>query len=43
VLVVLKHKRYVVSLEELKDVLDDKKNYTLIFEPPSTIDEVSVS
>jgi hypothetical protein len=43
VLVVLKHKRYVVSLEELKDVIDDKKNYTLIFEPPSTDDKVSAN
>ena len=30
--VVVKHQRYVVNLEETAEVLDGKRNYTLIFE-----------
>lgn len=32
--VVVKHIRYVVNLEEFKEVLDGKRRYTLILEPP---------
>jgi hypothetical protein len=32
--VVVKHVRYFAKLEELKDVLEGKKAYTLVFEPP---------
>lgn len=35
ILVVLKRQRYVVKIDELKQVLDGKKDYTLIYEPPT--------
>jgi hypothetical protein len=34
VAVVVKHARYVVSLEEAREVLSGKQAYTLIYEPP---------
>ena len=34
ILIVVKHMRYVADLAEIKEVLDGKRNYTLIFEPP---------
>ena len=32
--VVVKKIRYFVGLEEAKEVLDGKRKYTLVFEPP---------
>lgn len=34
--IVVKHVRYFISLAEVKDVLDGKRNYTLILEPPTS-------
>jgi len=35
VAVVLKRRRYVASLDELKAVLEGKLDYTQIYEPPT--------
>jgi hypothetical protein len=35
VLIVVKHARYVADLQEVKEVLEGKRNYTLILEPHS--------
>jgi hypothetical protein len=40
VLIVVKRARYVADLKEVTDVLDGKRSYTLIFEPPT--EEVNV-
>ena len=34
--IVVKNKRYVAHLEEVKAVLDGKQAYTLVYEPPLT-------
>jgi hypothetical protein len=36
VLIVLKHQRYVVYLSQLREVVDEKRSYTLIYEPPTS-------
>ena len=36
VLVVVKRSRYVLSLEESREVLAGRQDYTLIYEPPAT-------
>jgi hypothetical protein len=35
--IIIKKVRYITSLEEVKDVLDGKRNYALIFEPLTNI------
>jgi len=32
--VVIKHVRYFVKIDEVKEVLEGKKAYTLVYEPP---------
>jgi hypothetical protein len=32
--VMVKHVHYIADLKEIKEVLDGKRNFTLIFEPP---------
>jgi hypothetical protein len=34
ILIVLKNEHYVADLGEIREVLDGKRDYTLIFEPP---------
>ena len=34
ILVVVKHVRYYVKLSEVKEVLEGKREYTLVYEPP---------
>ncbi len=34
--VVIKHVRYFVKIDEVKEVLEGKKAYTLVFEPPQS-------
>ncbi len=40
ILIVLKHGHYVADLKEVVEVIDKKRNYTLIFEPPTEKEEV---
>lgn len=35
--VVVHHVRYLLNLDEVKDVLDGQRRYALIFEPPSAL------
>jgi len=34
IVIVIKHVRYVATLEAFNKVLDGKQNYTLVYEPP---------
>jgi hypothetical protein len=39
--VVVHHVRYFINLEEAKAVLESKRNYALVFEPPTKTEGVS--